>query len=965
MALHHLFSTSPLSSSYDTWPEYNGRLLRIYYNDALQRIDVYLHDADDGTEIGYVSGGPDLLEDGHQPEWSDQNYKFCDGTTLNYFTFNPGNSYPYAVRVQEENHFSCQLPVCDIEFELTAYQVTDATDAETPDGSFSVRATSSQTPVKYSQDPNVTYATAISGTGVNNDFIVTGLYPGVFQVYAIDQLGCKTSTTVIIDAATESDYVTRWRLEYLDINKQARHRIDIEDLEYSGDPEYVEGGENPFILTDRAEANEDIFTTVISKQADITLNSNTNEKYIDIFTQNERRFRVKYYVDVLSLGNGFVFNWMGFVTPQFYSEPYYLYKNYDITFTATDQLGELKNIDFESDFGDIFRNDISVLQAICLILRKTDIDVPLRESINIYEAGMDSGVSDSALSQTYFDPKVYLSSDGSLNTCDVVLHRIIDSFGARLYQAGGCWRLELIEEKSSTSIPYREFNLEAEYQGNGTENPRLYLKPASFNDCATFAEMTAMQGLSPSYGKIEFTQKLNTDNNLLKTGGFEPIDFIDGVSPGFKGWNINGSSGSGVVVGMEKFKEPRDGSHSALYIDFRNAHAGAYVDLIAETFTIESGVNSLALSFDLFVIPKFKNIYSYFDVSLKIGNQYLSPRKTFGDSISAFDGDYLIDGEWVRIYNDQNLSWQNFIFNIDSATGPMAGECTFKLRIHANKFYDFTGLVNDFESEPTTPKWRQYNNNRAIYVNELPSFTDAGFYKLEVGDTKDVLDIEPDDHATSGLVWRWKDTVFFDAGFSMNNWLQSVLVDNVKLSYKTFKSMSSFESVDPAEEKVYTVNLNQKIKQKLEKDIYHGDIPATTIDGNIGRIAKSYFRLVDGTPTSNWSRSYSDVNDSARLQEILIAMYSAQFASNSRKLSADIDLKNVLPSLFNCFVEKNRAFVPMMVSWNTKHNIASVELLQLKTSTDVDSELDPENGPGGPPGAVYEFTTEFTTESNS
>src|SRR5207253_6963514 len=123
--------------------------------------------------------------------------------------------FPYALRKQTANHFSCVAEiVCDIAFNINLTSVTN--DSGASDGVIVVNATTSYGSPRYSRDPNATFTTA-SPANSGSNYQITGLAAGSYVIYAIDTNGCKTQITVVVkNESTELSYSTRWRLEYED-----------------------------------------------------------------------------------------------------------------------------------------------------------------------------------------------------------------------------------------------------------------------------------------------------------------------------------------------------------------------------------------------------------------------------------------------------------------------------------------------------------------------------------------------------------------------------------------------------------------------------------------------------------------------------------------------------------------------------------------------------------------------------
>ena len=105
--------------------------------------------------------------------------------------------------------------------------------------------------------------------------------------------------------------------------------------------------------------------------------------------------------------------WRGFITPELYSAPW-VNAPYDITLTASDNLAELKNYDFQK------QGDKTVRELLLLLLDKTNQDVTSMTAISSLVDGDERGLLDFTINIDQLE--------GS--TCYEVLDKILESFHA-------------------------------------------------------------------------------------------------------------------------------------------------------------------------------------------------------------------------------------------------------------------------------------------------------------------------------------------------------------------------------------------------------------------------------------------------------------------------------------------------------------------------------------------------------
>lgn len=1118
MAQHIIFSVQLKTNEYAVlYPLFTiNRWIKGYYDDVTETVRIYLSESEDpaGVPVGealagpYISGTPKIAFP-HGADRNDLGYTFCDGLDrVNYkvnievqsrSSFLGPYDFPYVTQTIQTGHWACEIHQCDIAFDLLATDITE--DSGASDGSVVLDSSTSAGPPKYTQNPNAQYSSADAffpdGYPIDPDatsYTFTGLAAGSYTFYALDSYNCKTQLTVIIPP-TAPVYGVRWRFEYEDTKVLFDGRVDVEERDYAGSITTVKGSGDPVIRSWLGESITDIFNTLIGYVLQLNLLSETDFQFVDLFTQDERKYRVKSYRD------GAV-NFQGFVTPMLYSEPYYIKQNYPVNITATDQIGTLKDIEFTDDFGNLITQQISFMDAICIILRKTNVDLPIFEAVNIYAVGMDgtpinflnpsfeqgvlspwvnvpfggtlsvfqwftgniadtdpgpgsysgaqalaqprpnstenwpegdyevtinagqedatngvglylwgfddaagngavsfglidtmddgdpasdytatitvnaskrylgigfsrfgpSGathifvnsidiiaspddvVESSPLQQCFFDPTVYIK-DGKPMKCNEVLHFLLASFGARLYQANAQWIVESIEQKTGT-VNYRIFNLSGELQDTGTSYATVDIKRGVESDRVAYKNRSGLLTILPSYNNISFNIDFTIDNNLLTTGfEKEHIVEIDGSAPQILGWSYDLTNGDGIGFGIESLNDDTKtggaDNKSALFVDFADCTDYKEIILTHEVFDLAPvSEANLIFSFDVYFRALFNNIVSYIDFSVKIGDMYLLPI-----GIPTDNDETLIDGEYIRVYVDRPLSWTQFkktVFSRQrSFSTTLEGPVVVKMRISNNKLYEY-GSLTALRAQVTEDNEIRDNLTRVKVLDDDV----IRFYTYEVSAEADNAPdvIRPDDYSTR--LWKLEKTVAIPEDETF--WLNGVLIDNIKLAF----------DIDFPEELIYTKSNDENIKLDLEKPLIHGDLalypedvetPAN-FDSNYQRLLNNWIRFSDGTPTSLWYRGYSSERRS--LLDILMRMYQGQMSSPSFKFSGSFDC-DVDPSLFNLFLEVrlNRKLMAMSLSIHDADNELEAELLELKAGSD-----------GEPPADIYEFTEEFSTE---
>lgn len=468
-------------------------------------------------------------------------FSYCESGTLNEFPFN--TIFPYCQHLLTQNSPSCVGVVCNIHFSGTPV-ITRPSDQVTNDGSITIIALSVLGTVKYSLE-DLPYSTMSNTSGV-----FTGLYSGTYTVYAKDSNSCTVTQTVSLIPLF--NYGVEYRLEY-DNLKGHNTRVDILHQDYTGLIKEVKGSGDPFILRLRGE-NGNFFDTVISTEASTGFISESDLEFINLFTQSDREYQLRYYKDT---GSGYVEYWRGWLKPGLYEEPFTRPRNYAVTIQATDATAELKDIDFADGSGNLITGRVKLIKIVAFILSKLELDLPIRVACNLFEENHSSiNPQDDPFDQTYIEPdKTYYSGDGDLIKCLEVLQNIVGVFGAKVYQWGGYWNIVRIDQNTDV-YSYRVFSKDGDYVSSSSFDPIVYIQSPSSTERACWRDSTQTLEVVSGVGKIDITLELKKIPFGVENGGFEKINLptvLPGNMNGYPGWTLvyNGNvSGWGYMTSV-------------------------------------------------------------------------------------------------------------------------------------------------------------------------------------------------------------------------------------------------------------------------------------------------------------------------------------------------------------------------------------------------------------------------------
>ena len=875
-----------------------GYIVYVKWNDSTEdfQVDVY----DDGD--AYVStetSGPDLTLDDYV--LIEYNFQFCDSSTL--VTFTPNLTvFPYALKIETAGASQCATRhLCDILIQDTV--VTNASTSTSTDGEVEITVVGDGTTFVYSLNSDFIGGVSTALT----TYTFTGLGVGEYTAYVKDNYNCISAKHFAV--TFNSVYNVRYRGDFntnLEVELPGYwYRVDILERGYSGDIELVKMGEIPFLLTYQGET-EDKYKAIIASKATISIISETELFFIDLFTGDERQFQVKFYIND---GGGLDLEWIGYLLQQGYEEPW-VAPPYEIKLIATDGLADLDDVEF-SDAGDK-----SLLSIICNCLLPTDLGVNLRSGVNIFETNHNTAATDDPLAQTYFDT-YFLNGKSNLE----VIEEILKPFGARIYQSQALWWIMRVEDCTASAWAYREYTMAAVYSTNSTENLQKQI------DFPTTTSRLAWSGdpllrIRAGYKKVVITHDLGLDNNLFYEGRFHADDFNEYTGL-FKGIGVElGTGVYGVDYGLENTRNGE--SDHCFFADFTNSNVNVGIVVFTEDKTIESDnlYDFFKLSFDYFISPQVASEYIRFNWAIALNAGNFVKDQPFTEHTNGYN----------TIYAEDFFKWTKY----EKEFGPLPLSTTtmqVRLNLLSNNVYDASTLAT-LETLDTD---LLDAGERRIALDTIDAVLYLRHYVLQFT-TDDHFSpdiIEPDDYATSNKKWFLEKTVPY---FSQANPVGFYLIDNLRVEFFP-------DGDDPEKTEVYEITINDKNKQPYEVSVLFGDLPDTR---NAVHIYKNYFKLSDDTPTALWSRT--TIDESAKLLDILSYDMAAQNVIGIRLLQGSLVGDIIYRFHYGLLdvYDGNRTFAPMGLEIDFKNNFYSVEIIELK-STETE-----------PPADSAAFTTGFS-----
>jgi hypothetical protein len=217
----------------------------------------------------------------------------------------------------------------------------------------------------------------------------------------------------------------RYFLKYFDV-VDIEHRLNIYDDDFTGDSLQIDGN---VILT--YSETDDPLEAIRGQGLRVELEADTQLTFNDLWSEEEKTFRVEYKRDSVTLFNG----WLN---PEGFFESY-VNTNWIVSFDCIDGLGFLKDLSFVEDgTGLPITGRKTYLELISLALLRTGLALKINTNIDIYYTGLSNSVD--ILTNVYANTERYVKDDGeTIMSCDEVLRDILEPFGAVLTSLNGEW----------------------------------------------------------------------------------------------------------------------------------------------------------------------------------------------------------------------------------------------------------------------------------------------------------------------------------------------------------------------------------------------------------------------------------------------------------------------------------------------------------------------------------------------
>lgn len=323
--------------------------------------------------------------------------------------------------------------------------------------------------------------------------------------------------------------------DYLD-----QFTVSIQDNTFGGDPSTIIINSCK-ILWD-SEKGDDRHAAIIGSRATVVINVDASDSTLTTFIEDFAYGEDARFLLEITKDDDPVVVWRGVMKSDQSGEDDIT--PFDFRVSAVCGLGLLKDIPYHTGT-ELYTGIERLTNHLCIALRKMphssifwDAGDPfLRTSVDWWSASMASGADDDALYQAGVDHTVFydFQKQGGIDedalSCYDVLSHIVKTFGCRIYQNEGVYRVEQIPYRSESSFYIRDYDRYGDFIESAVSTAANVI-----NQTTEGAKITLINyDYLPILKKVEVTYDVKTRRNFLngfnlQSGGLTSIPFPQAIS---------------------------------------------------------------------------------------------------------------------------------------------------------------------------------------------------------------------------------------------------------------------------------------------------------------------------------------------------------------------------------------------------------------------------------------------------
>lgn len=313
----------------------------------------------------------------------------------------------------------------------------------------------------------------------------------------------------------------------------------------------------------------------------------------------------------------------------------------------------------------------------------------IRTACNFYSAGMTnrgSSASADPFYQSYLPYRTFVDDDYTFIDCFNTIRNIVQTFGCRVYQAGGKWWVVSINQFANTSVAYTEYTSAGVLSTSGTFNTLSTIQGYTGNTSNLyFIDNSQAKILRKGYNRVQVTRNVIMAKNYFSNANLRPL--TSGFTNKPQNWTV---ASSGVGASVTYADNPNDTS-AVIYMD-RGSASGGYASLQSNGMPYVNGNETL----------RFSWTYRSQDFTLDDNRGFVYLTIDDGLQVWYYDGDAKMwrDSGGVDVYQvPPQTSGTNSIneFSFSVPATPIAGQLGFKIMLQTISCR--TIAISDFKLE--------------------------------------------------------------------------------------------------------------------------------------------------------------------------------------------------------------------------------------------------------------------------
>lgn len=177
---------------------------------------------------------------------------------------------------------------------------------------------------------------------------------------------------------------------------------------------------------------KDLLEPIRGNGLELSLEADLSLTLEDLYTENENEFSV-----IFLRGNKLLFE--GFLKPDGVYQSF-VSERWVLSLTCVDGLGILKDLAFVKPTGFPFIGRMSAIDIIFNCLQRTNLNLPINTSVNIYYEGLSPTDLLDPLNEIYLSVNRFVKEDkDTIMNCQEVLASVLNLFNANICQFEGQW----------------------------------------------------------------------------------------------------------------------------------------------------------------------------------------------------------------------------------------------------------------------------------------------------------------------------------------------------------------------------------------------------------------------------------------------------------------------------------------------------------------------------------------------